>query len=249
MAGTHPYTHSPSSPEHRVEVERRYQGASGRNYAVGRFGDRMRFGREYQARLFMPFCDTGKVILDFGCGDGTILRCLPAARKVGVELSEACHEEIARLNAGEAVPVEVFAHLEDVPQGSADVVVSNHCLEHVPAPLDTLVGIRRVLRQSGLLVLVVPFDDWRSVRHGRWQPGPDPDGHLYTWSPLNLGNILSAAGFAVRSVELRRFAWSPRIFWIYRTCGDRAFRGACRLLAMLRHRTEVMAVASRAATD
>jgi SAM-dependent methyltransferase len=224
-----------------------YLGESGRRYFAERFTSSQDFGRRWQSRYFQPYCGPDKTLLDFGCGDGTILRELPAARKLGVEVNPHCVARIKELNATVPVPIVMHADIAEVGSGTVDVLISNHCIEHVPEPWHTLAEFRRVLRPEGLLVLITPFDDWRIGAWREWSAG-DRQNHLYTWSPMNIGNLLTEVGFHVRESRLQSVAWSPRIFWVHRLLGDTAFGLACRVLAAVTHRREVLSVA-RAATS
>ena len=117
--------------------------------------------------------------------------------------------------------IETFATLEEMPVFSVDVVISNHALEHVHDPLGVLQKICRTLRPGGRLVLVTPFE-----RSTRWKPG-DINQHLYTWSPMNLGNLVSLAGFNVESVELINHRFPPGGITLRRLIGSRLFHILC----------------------
>lgn len=230
-----------------AETSDHYLGESGRRYFAERFTTAQDFGRRWQSRYFQPYCGPDKTVLDFGCGDGTILRELAAARKLAVEVNPFCVARIGELNATASVPITVHADITAVGSGLVDVLVSNHSLEHVPEPWRTLAEFRRVLRPNGVLILVTPFDDWRMGTWRAWSPG-DRQNHLYTWSPMNIGNLLTEAGFHVQESRLRSVAWSPRIFWVHRLLGATAFSLACRALAAATNRREVLSVARVAAT-
>lgn len=223
---------------------RHYEGAAGVEYASGRFTPAMAFGRRYQAHHFRRHVLPQDRVLDFGCGDGSVLRELQARERFGVEINPQCRAAVESANGCAVPPVRLFRTIEEVPARSVDVVISNHALEHVPHPLRTLAELHRVLVPGGRLVVVVPFDDWRGPANRRWR-ADDRDHHLYTWSPANLGNLVTEAGFAVRDVELHAFAWSPRLFWTYRCFGAFGFRVAGRLLARLRRRREVSCLAEK----
>jgi SAM-dependent methyltransferase len=221
-----------------------YSGESGKAYFSSHFDERLTFGREVQSQYFAPYCRNELTLLDFGCGDGTILRALPARRKIGVEVNEMCAQRIQELNARQAVPITLFEDLAQVPDAIAEVTISNHSLEHVPLPLNVLKELGRVTAKGGQLVLVTPFDDFRRPSHRYWS-ADDIDRHLHTWSPRNLGNLVSEAGFCVLEAHLCTFKWSPKIFWIHRFLGDPAFRLACSLLGWLKNSREVFLLARR----
>ena len=221
-----------------------YKGDSGKAYFQDKFDGRLTLGRQFQAGYFSPFCSEDKVIVDFGCGDGTILRSLQGKRKFGVELNPACHQKIEDYNAEQSVPIEIHTSLDQIDDGIADVVISNHCMEHVPSPLEQLQHIYRVLSVGGTLVLLVPFDDWRMRKNSRWVAG-DPDMHLFTWCPLSLGNLVSTAGLKVQESRVSSMAWTPKIFFVHRLLGAKAFRFACFLNAAWTKRREVICIAKK----
>jgi SAM-dependent methyltransferase len=228
------------------EVSNRYLGQKGREYFgdAGRFTGAQDLGRTWQSRHFGPFCDHESVVIDFGCGDGTILRTLPAARRLAVEVNPHCIERIDSFNAQSGPSIEVRPSIDDWGSEIADVAISNHALEHVIAPDRALGGILRVLKPGGTLVLVTPYDDWRGRGQRAWIPG-DRQHHLYTWTPLNIGNLLSEVGFNVASSRLASTAWSPRIFWLDRWFGRSAFALGCALLSRIVQRREVVSIAHR----
>lgn len=219
----------------------RYRGKAGCEYFASRFTKEQDFGRRYQSRYFAPFCGKDKVLLDFGCGNGTILAELPASKRIGIEVNRECWARVQEMNKSLEIPISLYSDLDSVPDQTVDVVISNHCLEHVPRPLDTLKEIKRVLVAEGDLILVVPFDDWRSRKNGRWVDG-DRDFHLYTWSPMNIGNLLKEAGFTVCRISLQTFAWTPRLFCVYRHLGNTCFKIACGLFSRVKNHREILCV-------
>lgn len=138
-------------------------------------------------------------VLDFGCGSGLLLKGLDCARRIGVEINPAAAAH------ARGIGVEVHDSVEAVPDGCADVVISNHALEHTLRPLDELKGLRRKLKPGGRIVIVVPCD---SVHYG-YKPG-DINHHLYSWSPMNLGNLLTEAGFQVEESKAYIHRWPAK---------------------------------------
>jgi SAM-dependent methyltransferase len=221
-----------------------YLGDKGKKYFTGRFTEQQEFGRIYQSRYFAPYCGPESVVLDFGCGDGTILRQLKARKKIGIEVNPECHKKLVMMNESLDVPIQVHERIDDIPDQSVNVVVSNHCLEHVPHPLQSLMHMKRVLASGGSLVMVVPLDDWRSANNRRWARD-DKDFHLYTWSPMNIGNLLTEAGFSVNEITLHTFAWTPKLFWTYKYFGNWLFRIACHVFGFIKNRREILCIAKK----
>ncbi len=225
-------------------ISTHYLDAKGQAYYAGRFDKRMEFGRLFQTRYFRPYCHEERDLLDFGCATGLFLRSLPARRRIGVEVNPRCLGVCRALNEQTGMPIELHEGLDTVGDACVDVVISNHALEHVLNPLRELRHMHRVLRGGGTLVLVMPFDDFRSPKNRYYDP-QDKDHHLFTWSPANLGNLVSEAGFAVQECRICTSAWSPRIFWISKCLGMTAFKLACNLLSVLKQRREVFCLAAK----
>jgi len=225
----------------KQSVSKHYLSESGRQY-YNKFTSGYELGRRVQAQYFLPNTDSGKVVLDFGCSDGLFLRQMPAKEHIGVEVNPTAREKCNKLSRIEGIPIDLHESLKTIESNRVDVVISNHALEHVLNPYETLVEIHRVLIPKGHFVIVVPFDDWRSQDHRKWKNG-DHDNHLYTWSPLNIGNLITEAGFSVLKTKLCTRAWSPKIFWIHRFFGVKIFDIACWFLSLLKNRREILCVA------
>lgn len=190
-------------------------------------------GARLEARKFAPFIIPSDRVLDFGCGGGWILRQLNCAYGVGVEVNQAARA-LCKRNG-----VTVFASLGEIKVGEFDVAISNHCLEHVPRPLDELRGICRLVRSGGRLVLVLPIDDWRVQRDFT---GRDIDHHLYTWTPRLLANILREAGFEVENIEVLTYAWFPGWEKLIGKLPQLAFDFLCLIAAIFKRRRQLRAV-------
>jgi SAM-dependent methyltransferase len=165
------------------------------------------------------------VVLDFGCGGGFLLKALDCARRIGVEINPVAREH------ARGIGVECHAQIAEVPEGVADVVISNHALEHVPFPIGALKDLRRRLKPGGLLALCVPVDNWRHQK--RYNPD-DRDHHLHTWTVQLLGNTLYEAGYQIESIRHWAHAWPGR--WTvacYGRLGWRVFQSVCYAYSVL----------------
>lgn len=145
---------------------------------------------------FQPEVSPTDHVLDFGCGGGFLLKGLDCASRSGVEVNPAA-AATARTNG-----VNVYSNVDDAPDDTFDVIISNHALEHTLRPLDNLKVLRRKLKTGGKLVLVVPCEGLSNP----YKPG-DVNNHLYTWNPMTLGNLLTEAGFSVRESKAFVHKW------------------------------------------
>jgi len=198
-----------------------------------------RFGAWANQSKFSAHIKPTDTVLDFGCGSGLLLKGLNCARRIGVEINPAA-AAFAR-DGG----VEVHDSVDAIPDNCADVVISNHALEHTLRPLDELKALRRKLRPGGRIVIVVPCDSFAC----HYEPG-DVNHHLYSWSPMNLGNLLTEAGFKVEESKLYVHRWPPkwRLFKEVFMRNRWLFEITCRIAGRFRMRwTQVRAVAVRPA--
>lgn len=210
-----------------------YHGAAASRYfeyqrSIGALG-----GRLNRAKFEQRIAPSDTVV-DFGCGGGALLAGLNAHRKIGVEPSEPARREAARHG------IACLASSAELESEVADVVISNHALEHTLCPLDELRHLRRALKHGGTLVLWLPIDDWRSQRSAR----DDPNHHLYTWTPLLLRNLLTEAGLDVRECRVINHAWPPRTKKLARLPKP-VFDAIAVFWALARRRRQLMAVAVR----
>lgn len=211
-----------------------YLGQSGKDYFAFQHQAGLLRGQLNARTKFARFVRPSDVVIDFGCGGGTLLRSLQCARRIGIEINPVAGAE-ARSHG-----IEVFETPAETPDGVADVIVSNHALEHVTNPAATLQALRSKLKAGGKLVLVVPIDDWRVQRS--YDP-KDVDHHLYTWTPRLLGNILSEAGYVVHDITVLTHAWFPNWpRWIGRLPNG-IFDAWCWAYSIYTRRRQLLAVA------
>jgi len=119
-------------------------------------------------------------LLDVGCGNGWSTYCLAASgfHSVGVDLNPDAFEAPVSQNfslqfaSATALPF---------PDSHFDIITCYQCLEHVPNPELALDEMRRVCKQSGLIIIVGPNllnpflglrylikpKNWKSIKHIR----------------------------------------------------------------------------------
>jgi SAM-dependent methyltransferase len=211
-----------------------YLDAKGREYLAWQDVGGVENGK-FEARKFARFVRPDDVVLDFGCGAGNILRALTCARKIGVEVNPAARERC------EQAGIACFPDVADVPAGIVDLALSNHALEHVPAPIEAMRQIRRTLKSGGRLAVCVPIDDWRTQK--RFDP-KDVNHHLYTWTPQLLGNALVEAGYRVEpgALSIVTLTWPPHHLAIQSALPPALFDLVCTVWAVLVKRRQLLAV-------
>ena len=188
-----------------------YYGGTGRKFVrpiewfMRKVGDRhLRF----LSRALPP----GARVLDVGCGRGVILSGL-ADRGLevhGMEISER-----AAQGADPRAQIRIAGDLVEAgyPADGFDEVVIWHVLEHVSAPRECLLEVRRILKPGGRLVVAVPnFSSLQS----RWF-GPDwfhldLPRHLHHFPRAALHRLLRDVGFTIEgehhfSLRQNPFGW------------------------------------------
>ena len=80
--------------------------------------------------------------------------------------------------------------------GEFDVVTMIHVLEHLPNPRQVIREIFRVLKEDGVLLVVVPnFAGWSSERdRDRWK-WLQPENHYSHFTPLTIARLVEGEGF------------------------------------------------------
>ncbi len=187
-----------------------------------------------EAWKFVPYIKTTDRVIDFGCGGGYILSNLSCAEKLGVEINP-----VARANC-ERFGMQAVAEIDSLQDGWADVVISHHALEHVPNPLQVLVDLRHKIRPGGIAVFVVPCESIMTP----YRPN-DQNNHLFTWSPMNLGNLFHAAGYQVLEAKPLLHRMLPRSHIVQPVIGWTLYQYGCWIYGTLFRRLSQLRVTAR----
>jgi SAM-dependent methyltransferase len=211
-----------------------YSGDSGAKYLEWQDA-KGKISGEIESRKLKDFNFADCSILDFGSGTGNLLANLMAFKKIAVEINLHAHPKL------KSQGLTVYETIEEVETGTVDYVISNHSLEHVPFPIEALKQMKRVLKQGGQLILIVPIDDWRTQKI--YNP-LDINHHLNTWNPQILGNTLTEAGFKVTAANIKilTHAWFPFFEKFYRFP---LFDFMCKIWAIARKRRQIIATVSK----
>ncbi|PCI05312.1 MAG: hypothetical protein COB78_01505 [Hyphomicrobiales bacterium] len=211
----------------------RYSEAS-EHYDEAYFLDQSRHGAiraQINSEKFVNYCVDREKILDFGCGDGALLSELGGS--YGVEISS--HAIDFARKKGHIVENNLNAFEDDF----FDLIISNHCIEHVENPLGEIRKMRQKIKSDGLLVIVVPCHA-ASLKFRK----NDRDFHLFSWSAANLGNMVSLAGFDVVDAHELVHRWPPKWKQIRKYFGRRVFDISCRIWGRIdRSSSQVICIA------
>jgi SAM-dependent methyltransferase len=204
-------------------VERRQLGEGGRGLLGGLLSQRefyeagytqpdaaeaLRLGRwravgaRSKAAHVRALCERTKLrprtIVEIGCGDGALLAALRGLAPVfdGFELS-APAASLARKALPDARRIEAFDGFE-VPaeDGSYDLAILSHVLEHVPVPGPLLAEAARVAHE---VIVEVPLEDNRSAARPAKRAEAAAIGHLHFFSRADVRALLDGAGLELQA--------------------------------------------------
>jgi SAM-dependent methyltransferase len=165
---------------------------------------------KYQSRLapfggwanltkFSKYIHPRMRVLDFGCGGGYLLANVNCKEKLGLEINPVALAE------AEKSGIRTVSSISEIEDGWADVIISNHALEHCQNPLQELQALLPKLVPGGIAVFVVPCEAIKN----RYRAS-DPNHHLYSWGPMSLANLFAEAGFTVVESKAYIHCWPPR---------------------------------------
>ena len=153
------------------------------------------------------FADLPPTVVELGAGVGANLRYLPVgARLIAIEPNPYMHQRLRRAARARGVDVEirsVAGERIDLPDASADAVISSLVLCSVSDPVAVVAEVRRILRPGGRFsfaehVAASPGTPTRRVQRLLRRP--------WAWTfegcscERDLASVIRAAGF--RSVDL-----------------------------------------------
>lgn len=145
-----------------------------------------------RAEKLQRFVNPSDTVFEYGVGAGWNLISLQCASKHAYDVSTLNKSSLERQG------ISFHENEDQLPRDIFDVVICHHVLEHVPYPGTTLCALRELLRDGGRLVLVVP----QEFQHRPVYNPLDREGHLYTWTPQTLGNLVDRCGYEVEEMQV-----------------------------------------------
>lgn len=143
----------------------------------------------------------GAVVLDFGCGEGSLFAALREAGFTGafygVELNASFAEYASRY--GNAKVSNSIRSPEPV-----DLLVINHVLEHLDDPVGALRELRKLIKPSGNLYIDVPdAEEYSRINDLHI-------AHIYHFTERTLGSLVELAGFTLSYMKKHHPPHHPR---------------------------------------
>lgn len=137
---------------------------------------------------------SGKSIMDFGAGDGTLVRALRrhCTQVVGVETSDAARQYAKKTETN---------LLSELPQiGEYDFITAVEVIEHISNPWETLNRLRGLLKRGGQLYLTTPNRDsiHARLRGSSWSEARKPY-HVVLFNAACLRRMVVDSGFCAVS--------------------------------------------------
>jgi len=192
------------------------------------------FGGYANLFKFQKHIKTADNVIDFGSGGGYLLKNIKCKDKIGIEINDEARNEAKKIG------IRSVKTIDEVKNNYANVVISNHALEHVKNPLEVLEKLKLKLKSKGKIILVVPHQKAKEKYKIN-----DVNNHLYTWNPLILGNLFNEAGYKVLAVRKIRNMWPPYYQKINKYLGSYLFGIICKIYAIYKKNYQIKIIAEK----
>ncbi len=162
----------------------------------------------------------GGFALEIGCGNGDV--SIPIAmqgyRMIGIEIEALrvtrCKKLLSELSLTQTMKVYQgdAEKLVETIEGSSkfDIIIASEVIEHVPHPERVFSGIKKLLKEDGMLILTIPngigpyslmIDVFRNKFLYPWLKLVGKSEHLHQFSMGRLVNLLQSFEFQIEKVQ------------------------------------------------
>ncbi|MBK7215288.1 MAG: class I SAM-dependent methyltransferase [Bacteroidales bacterium] len=138
---------------------------------------------------------SGNKILDIGCATGEFLAYM---KSKGYDATGIEPDENARKMAKEQHSLKVLdeTDIDQLPDGSFDVITLWHVLEHVSGLEKRMQDLNRLLSANGILIIAVPnANSYDAKVYGEFWAAYDVPRHLYHFSSESMTTLLQRFNF------------------------------------------------------
>ena len=179
-------------------------------------------GGKIQAEvLFQEYIKADDIILDFGCGSGTTLKYINCKEKNGFEINPYAVKYNIEVNG-----IKTYCEIDDIPDNYYDVIISNHALEHVPTPYETLLKLKNKLKSNGKIIIYVPSmeDEMTKLKNqNNKYDENDRDNHLFAWNFQLLSNLLIKCNYKLIDAKTKPYSRTSNSDDAFKNGGKNAF--------------------------
>jgi len=149
-----------------------------------------------KVKLIGALAQKGEV-LDIGCGTGEFLIACKTSgwNTIGIEPSNQAREYAQTQFNLSVYDQEMIKELKD---HSFDIITMWHVLEHVPRLNERIDELKRLLKQSGTIIVAVPnCSSFDAKKYGKFWAAYDVPRHLYHFQPANIEQLFGRYGMKV----------------------------------------------------
>jgi 2-polyprenyl-3-methyl-5-hydroxy-6-metoxy-1,4-benzoquinol methylase len=193
-----------------------------RRFSPGALGEAIkarRYQKRFRALIERAAPGAGPVrVLDVGCADGRLLtwyrQAVPGRtiETYGIDIGEEAVEQARR--AGHIAVAGRFEVDTQLPDGTFDLIVASHVIEHVADPVQFARRAASLLKPGGLFMFATPNVDSADVRRfGRFWGGWHFPRHWTMYDPKTAEHLAEQVGLRVEQVG---YEVNP-VFWNW-TC-------------------------------
>jgi len=139
-------------------------------------------------------------VVEIGCGNGRLLERLGPRRVIGVDL---CADGLSRTRVALPGACLICCPGDQIPMddGSANVVIAQHLLEHLIDHRAALAEWFRLLAPGGLLLLLTPNRDFADPRIF------DDPTHVHLFDRRDLERAVGSSGFSLLEMRTLGLPW------------------------------------------
>ena len=127
--------------------------------------------------------------------------------------------------------VSDIGNLSFIDNETVDYIYCSHALEYkdFEQAINVFNEWNRVLKKKGKLMISVPHEDLSYA----YVKG-DINQHLYTWSPMSIGNLIQNAGFEIEEVRTIKMIQPPFASLIFKIFGIIGYKISGKFYRMIR---------------